>query len=80
MKRKAQIAATLPEYVTEAIVHYGRQLELTKSEYLALIAKKWFADGCPPISAEEQALRSLVRYSGANQPGTTKITLKHPKP
>ena len=81
MKRKAQIVATLPDHVVDAIIHYAKQLDLTKSEYLALIAKKWFADGCPAISAEETALRNLVKETRVNTPASqTKLTLRHPKP
>lgn len=76
MKRKTQIVATLPDYVVEAIMHHAKTMDLTKSEYLALIAKKWFADRCQPVTPEELAVRQLIKESGANQPGMVQISLK----
>jgi hypothetical protein len=79
MKRKAQIVATLPDHVVEAILHHAKPMDLTKSEYLALIAKKWFADQCPPVTPEETAIRDLIKKTGANQPGTVQIRVVNKK-
>lgn len=57
MKTKARISATLPDYVVAEIEKHGIACELTKSEYLTLIARKWYADGCPPVSPDEARLR-----------------------
>lgn len=57
VRKKPQIAASLPSHVAEEVERYGKALELSKGEYLALIAKDWFARGCPPVTAEEKALR-----------------------
>lgn len=57
MKTKDRISATLPDYVIKEIEKYGAILELTKAEYLTAIARKWFADGCPPVTPEETRLR-----------------------
>ena len=55
---KKKIGASLPEHITEKIEFYAKNLGTTPTEYLAQIAKDWFAKGCPPVSAEEVALRN----------------------
>ncbi|OAM88435.1 hypothetical protein OH491_10100 [Termitidicoccus mucosus] len=57
MKTKDRISATLPDYIIQEIERCGALLELTKAEYLTAIAKKWFADGTPPVTPEEIILR-----------------------
>jgi hypothetical protein len=57
VRKKPQIAASLPSHVAEEIEKHGLALELSKGEYLALIAKDWFARGCPPVTPEEKTLR-----------------------
>jgi hypothetical protein len=60
MERKPQIVATLPEHIVEKIIEHAADLRVTKSEYLALIAKQWFSDGCQPVNREEFILRELA--------------------
>lgn len=55
---KKKIGASLPEHVTEKIELFAKALDTTPTEYLAQIAKDWFARGCPPVSAEEEAVRN----------------------
>lgn len=57
MLRKPQVKATLPEHVVNDMDKHAKALGVTRGEYLALIAKKWFADGSPAISEEETRVR-----------------------
>lgn len=54
---KKKIGASLPEHITDKIELYAKGLSITPTEYLAQIAKDWFARGCPAVSAEEKTLR-----------------------
>ncbi|MFH1499495.1 MAG: hypothetical protein ABII82_16925 [Verrucomicrobiota bacterium] len=54
---KKKIGASLPEHITDKIEFYANALSTTPTEYLAQIAKDWFARGCPPVSPEEARLR-----------------------
>lgn len=57
MAEHRRIQAPIPGHVAERIDHYAEPLGQTPAEYLSLIARKWFADGCPPVTPEEAALR-----------------------
>lgn len=58
MGPKQKIAPTLPAHIAAEIQHYAGQLSRTPTEYLAAIAAKWYADGCPPVTPEEARLRA----------------------
>ncbi len=57
VERKPQIKASLPSHVAAEIEKCGKTLEVTKGEYLGLIARWWFAQGCPPVTPEEDQIR-----------------------
>lgn len=57
MHRKPRFTVSLPDHVATEIEKYAGPLSSNPSEYIALIARKWFADGCPPVTAEEAKLR-----------------------
>jgi hypothetical protein len=64
MAERSQVNAKLPAHIINKLVEHGTYLEVSKSEYLALIARKWFADGCPPVTDEEEALRLIIEKTG----------------
>ncbi|MFT3869857.1 MAG: hypothetical protein QM715_15515 [Nibricoccus sp.] len=62
VRSKPQIAASLPKHIAEEIQRFSTALDITKGEYLALIARKWYADNCPPVSDEEKRLRETADH------------------
>jgi hypothetical protein len=58
MRKKPQIAASLPTYILEEVESRCELLEISKGEYMAAIAAKWYADGCPPVTPQEARLRT----------------------
>jgi hypothetical protein len=57
MAEKLRYTVSLPEHVAAEVAKYAGPLSSNPSEYIALITKKWYADGCPPVTAEEERLR-----------------------
>ena len=57
VRNKPQVAASLPSHVVDEIDKHAKALEVSRGEYLGLIAKEWFARECPPVTAEEKTLR-----------------------
>lgn len=64
MPQRSQVNAKLPAHIINKLAEHGTYLEVSKSEYLALIARKWFADGCPAVTPEEEALRTVIEHTG----------------
>jgi len=63
---KLRFTVSLPEHVATEITKHAGPLSSNPSEYIALIARKWFADGCPPVTAEEAKLRERTNARRAS--------------
>lgn len=66
MSEKRRYTITLPDHVADAVEHYARSLTATPSEYAADVIRWWFGKECPPLTAEEDILRSMIEKSGDN--------------
>jgi len=59
-KPKAEnLSVHLRAEIVAEIIARGTALDKKKGSYAAMILEKWFADGCPPISAADDALLKL---------------------
>jgi hypothetical protein len=58
MPAKRKYSPSIPDYIAEEIDRHAEAMRKSPTEYLAAIASKWYADGCPPTSAEEARLRA----------------------
>lgn len=79
MPQRSQVNAKLPVHIINKLAEHGTYLEVSKSEYLALIARKWFADGCPPVTPEEDALRQVIEHTGDHDMRAKDIKLRRIK-
>jgi hypothetical protein len=59
VRNKPQVAASLPTHIVDEIDKHAKGLEVSRGEYLGLIAKEWFARECPPVTEEEKRLRVM---------------------
>jgi hypothetical protein len=57
MLRKPQVKATLPDHILSEMDKCAKHIEITRSEYLANIAKWWYSQGCPPVNEHEAEFR-----------------------
>lgn len=58
MPEKQRFNLSLAEHIAEKLETYSEPLSSTPTEYAALIIRKWYADGCPPVTEEEARLRA----------------------
>lgn len=65
MAEKERFTISLPPHVADEVRANARALSSNPTEYAALIVRKWYADGCPPVTAEEETLRK--RGAGARR-------------
>lgn len=56
MLRKPTITATLPDHIVEEIERHAKALQISKAEYLALLAKWWYGQGSPAVTEDEARL------------------------
>lgn len=60
MSGKQRFNITLPDHIAEEIRQRCLALGSNPTEYAALIARKWYADGCPAVTPEESRLRETA--------------------
>jgi hypothetical protein len=54
---KRRFNLSLPEHIAQELERYSAPLSSNPTEYAGLIVRKWYADGCPPVTPEESRLR-----------------------
>jgi hypothetical protein len=54
---KRRYTVSLPEHIAEEVERFAKPLGSNPSEYISLVAREWFARGCPPVTPEEDQLR-----------------------
>ena len=60
MAEKRRYTVSLPDHVADAVEVHAKPLGATPTEYAGDIVRWWFGQGCPPVTADEQALRKVA--------------------
>jgi hypothetical protein len=59
MAEKRRYTVSLPDHVADAVDAHSKPLGATPTEYAGDIIRWWFGQGCPPVRADESALRRI---------------------